>query len=62
MNINIYIYIYIFIYIYIYIYIRRPLQSVERVRLYLLAYNMQPSPSPNHQARPSRGHQSSQPR
>ena len=30
-----------YIYIYIYIYIRRPLQSVERVRLHLLAYNIQ---------------------
>ena len=29
-----------------YIYIRRPLQSVERVRLHLLAYNIQPFPSP----------------
>ena len=34
-------------YIYIYIYIRRPLQSVERVRLHLLAYNIQPFPSTN---------------
>ena len=34
-------------YIYVYIYIRRPLQSVERVRLHLLAYNIQPFPSPN---------------
>ena len=33
-------------YIYIYIYIPRPLQSVERVRLHLLAYNIQPFPSP----------------
>ena len=29
-----------------YAHIRRPLQSVERVRLHLLAYNIQPSPSP----------------
>ena len=35
----------IYIYIYIYIYIRRPLQSVERVRLHLLAYNIQSFPS-----------------
>ena len=27
-------------------YIRRPLQSVERVRLHLLAYNIQPLPDP----------------
>ena len=27
-------------------YIRRPLQSVERVRLHLLAYNLQPFPFP----------------
>ena len=27
--------------------IRRPLQSVERVRLHLLAYNIQPLPDPN---------------
>ena len=32
--------------LYIYIYIRRPLQSVERVRLHLLAYNIQPFPAP----------------
>ena len=28
------------------VHIRRPLQSVERVRLHLLAYNIQPFPSP----------------
>ena len=31
---------------YTYTHIRRPLQSVERVRLHLLAYNIQPFPSP----------------
>ena len=39
--IYIYVYIYTYTYIYIYIYIRRPLQSVERVRLHFLAYNIQ---------------------
>ena len=48
-------------YIYIYTNIRRPLQSVERVRLHLLAYNMQPFPSPNPRSKANRGHQSSQP-
>ena len=37
-----YIYIYTYIYIHGYTHIRRPLQSVERVRLHLLAYNIQP--------------------
>ena len=36
-----------------YIHIRRLLQSVERVRLHLLAYNIQPFPSPNPQKRTS---------
>ena len=43
---HIYVYM-IYIFIYIYTYIRRPLQSVERVRLHLLAYNIQ-SPSNSH--------------
>ena len=53
----IYTYIYIYTYtdciytyrsyIHVYTYIRRPLQSVERVRLHLLAYNIQPFPPPN---------------
>ena len=30
---------------------RRPLQSVERVRLHLLAYNIQPFPTPNQQSK-----------
>ena len=30
-----------YLYTYVYTYIRRPLQSVERVRLHLLAYNIQ---------------------
>ena len=38
-----YTYMHIFVYVYkrMYMYIRRPLQSVERVRLHLLAYNIQ---------------------
>ena len=44
-------YIYIYIYIYLSTYIRRPLQSVERVRLHLLAYNIQPFPSPTHRSK-----------
>ena len=41
----------IYIYIYIHIYIRRPLQSVERVRLHLLAYNIRAFPIPNPQSK-----------
>ena len=35
----------------IYIYIRRPLQSVEHVRLHLLAYNIQPKTSPTRRSK-----------
>ena len=41
---------------------RRPLQSVERVRLHLLAYNIQSLPSSTPRSKAQKTHQSSQPR
>ena len=50
----------LYIYIYIYTQIRRPLQSVERVRLHLLAYNIQ-SLSNSHRSKQCQKRTSGQP-